>query len=304
MRFVIAGGSGFIGKRLIDGLVKARHEVILLSRNPERIKKDISAVRVEYWDANVNTSLAKIIDGTDAIINLTGEPIAARRWTPAQKQLILSSRINSTRAIVNAIEQADRKPSLLINASASGYYGNVPDGEVAEEYPKGKGFLADVCGQWEMEALKAQTSGVRVVLLRSGIVLDKNSGALQKLLLPFKLFLGGPLGSGKQWFPWIHIQDEVNAILFAMENERIFGPINLAAPHSVRMMELCKTLGKVLHRPSWLSVPSIVLKAALGEMAEQLLLDGQRMIPKKLLDAGFKFQFPKLEDSLRDLLNQ
>jgi uncharacterized protein (TIGR01777 family) len=191
---------------------------------------------------------------------------------------------------------------VLINASAVGYYGNVPEGAVTEINPRGAGFLADVCGQWEDEAMKAQAFGVRVVLLRTGIVLDKNGGALKKFLLPFRFFVGGPLGNGRQWFPWIHVQDEVNAILFAMEHEQIIGPVNLTAPHSVRMSEFCKVLGKVLRRPSWFSVPGFILKIALGDMAEPLLLDGQKAIPKKLLDARFQFQFQNIEDALREMI--
>jgi hypothetical protein len=173
---------------------------------------------------------------------------------------------------------------------------------VTEADPKGQGFLADVCALWEAEALKVQEVGVRVVLLRTGIVLDKNGGALQKLLLPFRFFIGGPMGTGKQWFPWIHIRDEVAAILFAMENERITGALNFAAPESVRMSEFCRILGKILQRPSWIHVPAFTLKLVLGDMAEPLLLHGQKMIPQKLIDAGFKFHFPTLEDALGELL--
>jgi uncharacterized protein len=303
MRVVIAGGSGLIGGRLIDALLQAHHEVILLSRDPERTREKFTSVRVEHGDLKAGGALVKVIDGSDAVINLSGESIASHRWTPDQKQRILSSRIDSTRTIVAAIAQATRKPAVLLNASASGYYGNVQGGEVNETNPKGEGFLADVCGEWEMEALQARASGVRVVLLRSGVVLEKYGSALQKFLLPFRFFAGGPLGSGEQWFPWIHIQDEVNAILYSAGNEQILGPINLAAPDPVRMEDFCRVLGKVLNRPAWLSVPGFVLKLALGEMAEPLLLQGQKMIPQKLIGAGFKFQFSKLEDALRDLLN-
>jgi uncharacterized protein (TIGR01777 family) len=303
MRVVIAGGSGLIGRRLIVELLQARHEVILLSRKPENVHKIFPTVCVEFWDAKTSGILVNIIDGAGAVINLTGESIAAKRWSPMQKQKILSSRIESTRAIVNAIEQTHHRPSVLLNASAVGYYGNVPEDEVTETYPKGKGFLSDVCEQWEMEAQKAQEFGVRVVLLRTGIVLDKNEGALHKLLLPFRLFIGGPLGYGRQWFPWIHVQDEVNAILFAMEHEQISGPVNLSAPQSVRMIEFCKVLGSVLHRPSWFPIPEFALRLMLGEMAEPLLLHGQKIIPKKLLEAGFKFRYTNLENALQDILS-
>jgi uncharacterized protein len=303
MRVIITGGSGFIGRRLIIELLQARHEVIVLSRRPENVHKIFPSVRVEFWDAKTSNGLTSVLEGADALINLTGESISTKRWSSMQKQKILSSRIDSTRAIVNAIEQTHRRPSVLLNASAVGYYGNVSEDEVTEAYLKGKGFLPDVCEQWEMEAQKAQELGVRVVLLRTGIVLDENEGALHKLLLPFQMFIGGPLGNGRQWFPWIHVQDEVNAILFAMEHEQINGPINLAAPQSIRMIEFCNALGSVLHRPSWLPVPEFALRLILGEMAEPLLFQGQKIIPKKLLEAGFKFQYPNLENALQDILH-
>jgi uncharacterized protein (TIGR01777 family) len=303
MKIIIAGGSGLIGSALFKALVIQKHSIVLLSRNPDRVRIP-GTVQVVQWDSATVGEWAKDVDGADAIINLTGESIAVRRWTSAQKRKILSSRIDSTRAIVSAIEQATRKPSVLINASAVGYYGNVPEEVVEEDHPKGNGFLSDVCEQWEREALRARELGIRVVLVRTGIVLDKNGGALQKLLIPFKLFVGGPLGSGKQWFPWIHLQDEVSAILYAMQNEQIAGPVNLSAPEPVRMAEFCKVLGKILHRPSWLPMPEILLKLVLGEMAKPLLFDGQKAISKKLLDMGFKFQFPALESALTNILHQ
>ena len=302
MRVVVAGGSGLIGRKLIDSLLQAHHEVTLISRTPEKAKKYFIGVHVKFWDTKNTADLTGILDGTDAVINLTGESIASKRWTQYQKERILASRIESTRTIVLAIQQAHDKPMALLNASAVGYYGNVPDGEVTESAPRGTGFLADVCTLWEAEALRAQDIGVRVVLLRTGIVLDKQGGALQNILLPFRLFIGGPLGSGRQWFPWIHLQDEVSAILFAMENVNITGPLNLSAPESVRMTDFCRKLGRVLHRPSWMHVPAFLVKLVFGEMAEPLLLHGQKMNPKKLMDNGFKFQFPNLEDALKDML--
>jgi uncharacterized protein len=193
---------------------------------------------------------------------------------------------------------------VLLNASAVGFYGNVPEGNVNEAYPKGSGFLANVCEQWELEASRAQEFGVRVVNLRTGIVLDKREGALNRFLLPFKLFVGGPLGSGDQWFPWIHAHDEVRAILFAMENSQLVGPVNLSAPNPVRLNEFCRALGKTCGRPSWLSAPPAVLKFMFGEMAKPLMLEGQRMIPGKLLDAGFTFRFSNLEVALKSVLSQ
>jgi uncharacterized protein len=303
MKVVIAGGSGLIGRRVIAELLQARHDVTVLSRSPEKVRKYFPAVRGELWDTKTSNILIDVLDGADALINLTGESIASKRWTRLQKERILSSRIESTRAIADAIKQTLHQPRVLLNASAVGYYGNMPEGEVNETSPGGTGFLADVCAMWEAEALRVQEFGVRVVLLRTGIVLDSCGGVLQKFLSLFRFFVGGPLGSGRQWFPWIHQRDEVRAILFAMENERIAGPLNLAAPESVRMSKFCSVLGKILHRPPLLRVPAYALKLALGEMAEPLLLHGQKTISKKLLETGFTFTFPKLEDALMDLLN-
>jgi len=302
MRIVVIGGSGLIGKKLVHQLLKQQHEVILLSRSPDKSKSIFPSVRAVYWDAKSDTILREIFQGNSAIINLSGESIASKRWTHTQKQKILSSRIESTRAIVSAIRTAKENPTVLLQASAVGYYGDTKEDEVTESHPRGSGFLSDVCEQWEAEALKAQESGVRIILVRTGIVLDTQGGALQKLLVPFRVYMGGPLGSGRQWFPWIHVQDEVRAILFSLEHESISGPINLSAPNPERMSDFCNTLGQIIHRPSWLPVPEIILKAAFGEMAESFLLLGDRVIPEKLLKAGFHFTFSTLESALRDIL--
>jgi uncharacterized protein (TIGR01777 family) len=193
---------------------------------------------------------------------------------------------------------------VLINQSAVGYYGNVPVLPVEEDHPAGNDFLSYVCTQWEGEARKAEELGVRVVLPRTGIVLAARGGALPRMLLPFKLFIGGPLGSGTQWFPWIHLDDEIGALIVALENDQLSGPVNLAAPESVTMKQFCTALGNALHRPSWVPVPGVVLKIALGEMAGPLLLGGQRVIPRKLQEAGYSFKFPKLDDALRDVVKQ
>ncbi len=297
MKTVLFGGSGFLGKYLIAKLAENGHQITLVSRRPDIVGKTLpSSVSIKPWAPP--EQLASILEGSDAIVNLAGASIGTKRWSTKRKEEILSSRIDSTQTIVEAIGRTSKKPSVLVNASAVGYYGNVPDDEVTETYPAGRDFLADVCARWEAEAMKAEQLGVRVVLLRSGIVLAKDGGALQRMLLPFRLCVGGPIGSGRQWFPWIHIDDEISAMVYALENSRIVGPVNLAAPDSITMKQFCTALGKAMHRPSWAPVPSFVLKIVLGEMAEALVLGGQKVIPKKLKEGGFRFRYTKVGDAL------
>jgi uncharacterized protein (TIGR01777 family) len=302
VKIVIAGGSGLIGRKLIARLNQDGHDLFLLTRRPGPATQRVRAARVLQWNAKTSNGLSGALDGAGAVINLAGASIASGRWTPRRKQEILQSRIESTRALVNAVEALNKKPSVFINASAVGYYGDCGEKAVTETSPKGNDFLAEVCARWEAEAMIVQKYGVRVVLLRSGLVLDNRGGALKRMLLPFRLFLGGRLGSGKQWLPWIHGDDEVSAILLAMNTPSLAGPVNLAAPGSVRMEEFCRKLGKAVRRPSWLGIPSLVLKAALGEMAVPLLLHSQNVMPKKLLEHGFVFGFPGLEEALEDLM--
>jgi hypothetical protein len=250
------------------------------------------------WDGASDGPLLQAINGADGIINLAGEPIAAKRWTAAQKQKIRSSRLESTRALVSAISKADTKPKFLINGSAVGYYGPRGDEFVTEETPPGTDYLSRVCVEWEAEASKAESSGVRVVCLRTGIVLGKGGGALAKMVPPFKFFAGGPLGSGNQWMPWIQMEDEVGLILFSMENVNASGAMNATAPNPVTMREFCKTLGKVLHRPCWAPVPAFALKLLLGQMAD-MLLTGQRAVPERAQKLGYKFRYPNLYEALQ-----
>jgi uncharacterized protein (TIGR01777 family) len=301
MNVVVAGGSGLLGTALLNALHTGGHTSLLLSRNVNAARRVApSSTRIEHWDGRTIGGWAKHVDGADAVVNLAGSSIGGGRWTARRKQLILESRINATRAIVGAIERASKRPRVLVNQSAVGYYGHVPEGEVTESHPRGNDFLAKVCLQWEEESKKAATLGVRVVNPRTGIVLAENSEAVRKLLLPFKLFVGGPLGTGRQWFPWIHLQDEIGAMLFAMENDNLDGPVNFTAPNAVTMREFCTALGKAINRPSWAPVPSFALELILGEMS-LLVLKGQRAIPKKLLDAGYRFKFEGVHEALRDL---
>lgn len=304
MRVIVAGGSGFIGSELIRKLLVSKHQVVLLSRKPVGVRSVYNeSLQIVQWDGKTVGSWAKFIDGADAIINLSGENVAAKRWSESQKARLIDSRINPTRAILQSISQATKKPRVLINASAVGYYGNFGDGDVTESHIKGEGFLSDLCEQWEREALHAEKYGLRIVLLRIGIVLSPSGGALKKMLMPFKYFVGGPLGSGKQWFPWIHLEDVIRITQFALENNGIKGALNIASPHPVTMSEFSYSLGKVLKRPSLFPVPSFVLKLLLGEMSA-IVLGGRKVIPKKLIDAGFVFKFIDINDTLFNLMKR
>ncbi len=302
MKIILSGGTGFIGKALLDRLLVAGHRIVLLTRNPGPARLLIQGYgEVQKWDGRAAGEWTSHIESADAVINLAGESIIAKRWTARQKEKIISTRIAATKAIVEAISKAAKKPSVFVNASAIGYYGNVENEEVTKSRSKGNGFLADTCEQWENTAREAEKSGVRVVLTRIGIVLEKEGGALQRMLLPFQIFMGGHLGSGKQWFSWIHRDDIVEAIIFLLGASNIVGPVNLVSPNPVSMKEFCKVLGKVMGRPSWAPVPSFVLRSVLGEMSE-MLLTGQRVIPQKLKEAGYRFKYPRLEEALAAIL--
>jgi uncharacterized protein (TIGR01777 family) len=302
MRIVLTGGTGFIGRTLTNCLSHAGHSVVLLTRNPESAKNRTDAcIQAELWDGKTAGPWQKHFEQTDAVINLAGESIVAKRWTPAQKERIVNSRIEATKAMVEAIAAARNKPSILINASAIGYYGNVEEDDVKESHPRGTGFLADTCERWEREADQARKFGVRVVLARIGVVLEKDGGALQRMMIPFRLFIGGHPGSGRQWFSWVHREDIVGAILFALEHSQLSGPVNLASPEPLRMKEFCRVLGQVMKRPSWAPVPAFVLRAGFGEMAE-MLLTGQKVLPQKLMDAGYRFRYPHLREALESII--
>jgi uncharacterized protein (TIGR01777 family) len=308
MKIVIAGGTGFIGTELIKSLLEAKHSVVLLTRRPSGIPDGLrghqsSTLSIEVWDGETNGKWQDSIDGADAVINLAGEPIAGKRWTTQQKTRLINSRLNATKIIVEAVGHAKKKPGVLINASAVGYYGGVETGEVTEAASSGNDFLAGLCRQWESEARKVEAYGVRLVLLRTGIALEKHGGALEKMLLPFKLFAGGPMGNGRQWMPWIHLEDEIRIVLFALEEQSLSGPVNVSAPTPVTMKEFATTLGRTIDRPSWAPVPGFVLKIALGEMAG-ILLTGQKAVPEKLLQHGFTFRYPTLDLALSEIFNK
>jgi uncharacterized protein len=299
MKLVIAGASGFIGSMLVQRLRQRGDELLLLSRKP---RSAAAAPNTKWftWKPGESGGWEDSIDGADGIVNLAGEGIAEKRWTEQQKEIIRSSRIDSTRALVHAIAQAKAKPKFLINGSAVGYYGARGDEMLTEESLPGKDYLARVCVAWEEEASKAQHLGVRVALVRTGIVLAKGKGALAKMVTPFKFFVGGPLGSGKQWMPWIHIEDEIGLILFLIENANAQGSFNATAPNPVTMEEFSNALGKVLNRPSWASVPASALTLLLGEMAD-MILAGQKALPKAAQKLGYNFKHPMITEALESL---
>ncbi len=308
MNIIVTGGTGMIGTALVQNLVRNGHEVAVLSRSPDRKRVLIPrGARAVGWDAESPEGWGQLVEGADVIINFAGEGLDGgtfipKRWSPSRRELILDSRLKSGRAVVEAIRAAKNKPSVLIQPSASGYYGTTLSEEVkTEDSPPGDDFLAEVCQQWEAATEPVETMGVRRVVIRSGLVLDDDGGALPRLVLPFKLFGGGPIGSGEQYYPWIHLEDVIGAIRFLMEKAReARGPFNLSAPNPVTNREMGKALGRVLNRPFWLPAPAFALRLGLGEVSK-LVLAGQRMVPSRLLAAGYSFQFPTLEGALRDL---
>jgi uncharacterized protein (TIGR01777 family) len=302
MRIVIAGGSGLIGRAVAADLAAAGHEIVVLSRDPARHGALPQGVRAERWDGRSAAGWAALLDREAAILNLAGEGIAAGRWTAERKRRIRASREESSRAVVEAVRQAAVRPRVLLQGSAVGYYGPTGDEPVTENHPPGDDFLAETCAAWEAASAEVESLGVRRVLLRTGIVLARAGGALPQMVRPFRLGLGGPLGGGRQWMPWIHLADEVEAIRFLLEHDGASGPWNLTAPHPVTNRDFSRALAKALHRPSLLPAPRLALRLLLGEMSD-MLLHGQRGLPRRLLDAHYLFRFPNLEPALRDLLD-
>ena len=302
MKIVLAGGTGFIGTLLVRRLIEEQHDLVLLTRFPQSAPvAPAASLKLVQWDGRTQDAWISHLDGADAVINLCGESLAGGRWTRKRKNLLVQSRVEPTKALVTAMAQARRQPSVLINASGVGYYGNVDAGDVDESHDRGNDFLADLCVRWESEAVEAVKLGVRVVLLRNGVVLGRDGGALKKLALPFRYFIGGHLGSGQQWFPWIHRADVVSIITLGLGHSTLSGPLNVVAPEAVSLRDFCNILGRIMNRPSWAPVPAFVLHTALGEMAE-MLLTGQRAIPRKLQDAGFEYRYPRLEQALRGIM--
>jgi uncharacterized protein (TIGR01777 family) len=302
MKVAVTGATGLVGGALSRNLIQAGHQVVALARNPEKAKQKIPQVEAVAWNATSGISPDQALEGLDAVVHLAGESLAAGRWTSRRKRRIVESRVLGTRNLVEALSRCQSPPRVLVNASAIGYYGSSEDQVFEETSPAGEDFLAELCQQWESEATRATESGVRVVLLRSGFILSNEGGALPRMLPPFRMGLGGPLGSGKQWMSWIHIKDEVGAILYAIEKEGVEGPLNLTAPNPVTNADFTSALALALRRPAFFRVPGFVLRLILGEMAETLLLSGQRVVPSNLEKNGYRFRFSELSKALGDLL--
>ncbi|MBI5441768.1 MAG: TIGR01777 family protein [Deltaproteobacteria bacterium] len=300
MRVLVTGGTGFVGSALLPYLVEQGHTVRLLVRPVERKRPALQGVEIVEGHPMQEGPWWKALDGCEAAVNLAGAPIF-RRWNPRAKALIRDSRIATTRNLVNALK--GRRGFTLVSTSAVGIYGNAGERELDESAPAGTDFLARLAADWEAEALKARSEGVRVVVTRFAIVLGQGGGALEKLALATRLFLGGPIASGRQWFSWIHREDLVRAVLFALESPGLEGPVNLSAPNPVRQAELARTLGKVLQRPALLWAPALAVRLVLGEFADTVLFS-QRMVPRRLREAGFAFRYPELEQALRDILKR
>lgn len=298
MNILITGGTGFIGKELRETLLKAGNNLVIITRNPKKYEDEsASNQRFISWDDD----LASEMENADVVINLAGENLFGQRWNEQVKESIYSSRIDSTRSLVEAMRSAEKKPPVFISASASGIYGDQGDTILTEEFEVANDFLASVCKDWEEESQKATKLGVRVVNPRIGIVLEEGGGALEKMIPPFKFFVGGPIGDGKQYMSWIHRSDLVKALVFPIENEKLEGAYNVCSPNPATMNEVAETLGDVMNRPSFFRVPKFALDIVLGEAA-QPITGSIRMQPKKLQVTGFEFRFEELEEALADII--
>jgi uncharacterized protein (TIGR01777 family) len=300
VKVVVAGGTGFLGGALVESLLADGHEVVLLTRRASA-QGDRPVLIPWSPDGSVGP-WAEALQGAAAIVNLAGHSIGGSRWTHAEKDRILASRLDATRSIVSALAALGRSPTVLVNASAQGYYGSRGDEVLTEASSEGRGFLAGVCARSEGEARRAEGLVSRVVLLRTSLVLDRHAGALPRMLLPFRLFVGGPLGSGRQFMSWIHRTDWVQMVRWALVTDAASSPLNLAVPNPVTNAEFSRAVGLALDRPSWLPAPAFALRLLLSEMADELLLCSQRLVPARALELGYRFRFPSLDAALADIL--
>ena len=302
MKILITGGTGFVGTQLTSRLIQDGHEVTILSRSAKRSGEAPRGISYLQGDPTQKGPWQEAIKNHDAVINLAGASIFVK-WTEEHKKAIRESRVSTTRNIVEGTPFHPQKQFTLLSTSAVGYYGFCGDDELTEESPHGDDFLARIASEWEGEALKAKERGARVVITRFGIVMGEKGGALSQMIPLFKKYIGGPIGSGKQWFSWVHIKDLAEAFAFLMRHPEISGPVNLCSPNPVRNKDLAKALGKVLHRPSFMPAPGFMVKLVLGEFGS-VILEGQRVIPKRLLGSGFAFQYPDIDKALQGIVGQ
>jgi len=298
MKIAVTGATGLIGAALCERLRQEGNDVLVITRR----ENSSSPFTVVHWNPERGELDTRSLEGVDAVVHLAGETIA-ERWTREKKERIRTSRVAGTRFLVDGLKRLSKRPSVLIGSSAVGFYGNRGDEELDEGSPPGTGFLPEICQAWEAEVARASELGMRAVRLRTGIVLSTKGGALAKMLLPFKLGLGGPVGSGSQWMSWIHIDDVVGGYHFALHHSDLSGAANLTAPQPVRNADFTRALGRALGRPAFLPAPGFALKLIFGEMAQDLLLDGQRVLPRRLESAGYQFQHTGVDDALADAVS-
>jgi uncharacterized protein (TIGR01777 family) len=302
MKILITGGTGFVGTQVTTRLIQEGHTMTILTRSLRGVKKSPLGISYLEGDPTRKGSWQETIKNHDAVINLAGASIFSK-WTEEHKKAIRESRVSTTQNIVEGIPSDPSKKIILISTSAVGYYGFCGDEELTEKSPPGDDFLARIAVEWEGEALKARDKGARVVITRFGIVMGERGGALSQMIPLFKKYIGGPIGSGKQWFSWVHIKDLAEAFAFLLKHSEISGSVNVCSPNPVRNKDLAKALGKVLHRPSFIPAPGFMVKLVLGEFGS-IILEGQRVIPKRLLENGFVFQYSEIEKALQNIMSQ
>lgn len=303
-RIIVTGATGLIGKKLTTALIQRGDEIVIFSRNINKAKSNFpEAKNFVEWDYHKPEIWKSQLEKSDAVVHLAGTNLFAKRWNESFKRKVIESRKISTQNLTEAIKSCKNKPEVFISASGIGYYGDCGDSVLSEESPAGNDFLADVCKVWESESAKVENFGLRNVRVRTGLVLSTEDGALKQMLPSFKFFIGGPLGNGNQWASWLHIDDIVRIYVHAIDNKKLTGAVNAAAPNPVRMKEFAHTLGKVLKRPSLFPVPKFMLKIVVGEAAE-VVTASQRIDVKKLLESGYQFKFTELESALRNLLKK
>jgi uncharacterized protein len=300
MRVVVAGGTGFLGAPLVASLARDGHEVVVLTRGSQGARASQTGnVSFLLWAPNGEAgSWKSAVDGAGAVLTLAGEPIAGKRWSAEQKQRILDSRVRATRSLVAAIRETANPPQVFVSGSAVGYYGPLGDQIIAEDARPGSDFLAKVCVEWEREAAPAGDR-TRLICVRTGLVLEKDGGALPEMLPPFRFFVGGPVGTGNQYWPWIHRDDWLSLVRWSMATPSVTGALNATGPNPVTNAEFAHALGRALHRPAFMPAPAFALRMMLGEMADGLLLSGQRAVPAKATQTGFTFKYPRVDDALQ-----